>query len=99
MKGDEPRLTCPTFLDANAALQQQSVAALLPDFINPGASAPGLLRVSVPVLDAEVFHYRLAWNPRLLRLNPHASRVRDGLLESLAERLRTSRELSELGRV
>jgi len=88
LKGYAPRLTCPTFVEANAALRQQSVAALLPDFMNPGASTSGLLRVSIPALDAEVFNYRLAWNPRLLRLNPHASRVRDWLLKSLAERLR-----------
>lgn len=89
LKGYEPCLTCPTFVEANAALLQKGVAALLPDFMPPGASTRGLFKVSVPALDAEVFHYRLAWNPRLLRLNPHASRVRDSLLESLAKRLQT----------
>ena len=35
--------------------------------------------------DGPLYRYHLAWNPRLLRLNPHATRQRDFLLASLAK--------------
>jgi len=44
--------------------------------------------VRFPALESNRFQYHLAWNPRLLRLNPHASRRRDFLLDSLAKRMR-----------
>jgi DNA-binding transcriptional LysR family regulator len=87
-KDCQPRLVCTGFLEAKTALETESVAALLPDFLTPEQKAGKFLRVSVPGLDRAVFDFRLAWSPRLLRLNPHATRQRDFLIRSLAARLR-----------
>jgi DNA-binding transcriptional LysR family regulator len=82
---DWPRyLTCNSFLEAKSALEQRGLAALLPDFLSPSASLNHQL--STLNLCDPVFHYRFVWNPRLLRLNPHASRRRDFLIESLARK-------------
>ena len=67
------------------------MAALLPDFLVPGPPADAFLRVNVPAVEASSFQHRLAWTPRLLRLNPHASRCRDFLIESLAAQMRKQR--------
>jgi DNA-binding transcriptional LysR family regulator len=83
----EPALTCSTFLEARVALEGKSLAAFLPEFIQLGTTADRCLNVKVPAVDSGLFHYRLAWNPRLLRLNPHARRRRDALVESLAQKL------------
>jgi DNA-binding transcriptional LysR family regulator len=83
-KDYEPRLSCSSYLEARGALAQEGVAAFLPDFLIPQQKQGALWRVRLPAQASGVFHYRLAWNPRLLRLNPHASRQRDFLLESLA---------------
>jgi DNA-binding transcriptional LysR family regulator len=83
----EPALTCSNFLEAKVALEEKSLAAFLPDFVPLGATADRCWEVKVPILDSLLFHYRLAWNPRLLRLNPHAQRRRDVLIESLAQEL------------
>jgi DNA-binding transcriptional LysR family regulator len=90
----EPRLSCTSFLEAKAALQREGLAAVLPDFLVPESSAGRFQRVRVSALEACVFQYRLAWNPRLLRLNPHASRRRDSLIESLAAQMRRQRTAS-----
>jgi len=78
----EPALACESFLEAKAALDGHSVAALLPDFLNPASAH--LFHPKLPELDSTVLHYRLAWNPRLLRLNPHAGRRRDRLMRELS---------------
>jgi DNA-binding transcriptional LysR family regulator len=83
----EPALTCSNFLEARVALEEKGLAAFLPDFVFLGATADLCLKVKVPAVDSCLFHYRLAWNPRLLRLNPHAQRRRDALAESLAREL------------
>ena len=85
----EPRLTCSSFLQAQAALEREGMAALLPDFLVPSRPTGAFFSVRVSQLNACGFHYRLAWNPRLLRLNPHASRRRDFLIESLQKRFRS----------
>jgi hypothetical protein len=46
-----------------------------------------LAKVELPWLEARVFRYSLAWNPRLLRLNPYSRRRRDALASALARRL------------
>ena len=84
----EPALTCTNFIEARIALEAKALAAFLPDFMPPVSTAH-CLKVKLPAVDACLFHYRLAWNPRLLRLNPHARRRRDALAESLARKLST----------
>jgi len=80
----EPPLTCNTFLEARTALAARRFATVLPDFLEPGPDPDGFLRVRTAALNALQFHYHLAWNPRLLRLNPHAARRRDALAVALA---------------
>jgi DNA-binding transcriptional LysR family regulator len=81
----EPALTCSNFLEAKVALEEKSLAAFLPDFVPLGATVDRCWEVKVPAVDSCIFYYRLAWNPRLLRLNRHAQRRRDVLIESLAQ--------------
>jgi DNA-binding transcriptional LysR family regulator len=83
LRDREPDLTCGTFLEARTALVEQGVATLLPDFLDPEGGRGTLLNPRVPALDALVFCHALAWNPRLLRLNPHAARRRDALIAAL----------------
>ncbi|MEI6394290.1 MAG: LysR family transcriptional regulator [Verrucomicrobiota bacterium] len=83
----EAALTCANFLEARVALEQKSLAAFLPDFLSLGTTADRCLNLKMAAVDSCLFHYRLAWNPRLLRLNPHARRRRDVLVESLARKL------------
>jgi DNA-binding transcriptional LysR family regulator len=83
----EPSLACANFLEAKLALEGGSLAAFLPGFLPPGALASRCLNVNIPVLGSQLFHYHLAWNPRLLRLNPHARRRRDVLTEALSQQL------------
>ena len=90
LKDNEPRLACDNFLEALAALEGEGLAAVLPDFLSPVQRSKALLQVRVPALDSHRFHFRLAWNPRLLRLNPHASRRRDFLAESLTKQMNSN---------
>ena len=83
----EPSLSCTNFLEARVALEEKSLAAFLPDFLPLGATADRCLSPRIPAVDSCSFHYRWAWNPRLLRLNPHARRRKDALVESLAQKL------------
>lgn len=83
----EPALTCTNFLEARLALEEKGLAAFLPDFIAPGAVADRYWHLKSPAVDSCRYHYHLVWNPRLLRLNPHARRRRDALVESLVRKL------------
>ncbi len=87
LEGYEPALGCGGFLEARMALEKEGLAACLPDFIHLGRTAGRFLSVKLPALEACLFHYGLAWNPRLLRLNPHARRRRDALIEFLTAKL------------
>jgi hypothetical protein len=80
----EAQFVCDSFLDARVALDGQQVAALLPEFLGPGANAKGFVRVPLQKVEGCAFGFYLAWNPRLLRLNPHATKRRDWLAEVLA---------------
>jgi hypothetical protein len=80
-------LACQNFLEASAALEGQELAALLPDFLAPSKNSKSFLRVQIPKIDSHTFEFHLAWNPRLLRLNPHAARRRDLLAELLARQI------------
>jgi DNA-binding transcriptional LysR family regulator len=83
LRDHEPALACNTFLEARTALVAQELATVLPDFLQPAPDAGAFLRVRIAALNALQFRYHLAWNPRLLRLNPHATRRRDALSAAL----------------
>jgi hypothetical protein len=83
----EACLVCDIFLDSRAALEGQEVTALLPFFLAPGKTSRPFLRVHIPKIDSRIFHFHLAWNPRLLRLNPHAVRRRDWLVNALSKQM------------
>ena len=85
----EPALICTNFLEGRVALEEKGLAAFLPDFIPLGKTADRCLNLKILAVESCRLHYRLAWNPRLLRLNPHARRRRDALVESLTQKLIT----------
>lgn len=80
-------LVCDSFLEALTVLTGGFAAAVLPDFLAPTKGSKAFVRVAAPRLEGRVSRYFLAWNPRLLRLNPHAVRRRDWLLQVLTARL------------
>ena len=84
-KGRKPRLVCASFLEAKTALERGGVAAFLPEFLAPAQAADRFVCLSIKGSDGSLYRYHLAWNPRLLRLNPHATRQRDFLLASLTK--------------
>jgi DNA-binding transcriptional LysR family regulator len=85
-KGTET-LVCDSLLDCRVALNGEEVAALVPSFLAPRKNDRSFIRVNVPNLDSRVLHFYLAWNPRLLRLNPHAVRRRDWLANLLSKQM------------
>lgn len=84
----EPRLVCDTFFDAFAAMESNALASIVPDFLVPEGKSKMMFRVRVPAIDSFPCHFWLAWNPRLLRLNPHAIRRKDFLGDAIAEQMR-----------
>jgi DNA-binding transcriptional LysR family regulator len=85
--GTEGALECDSFLDCRVAIQGQEFAALLPAFLAPGKNERLLFRAQAPDIESRIFHFLLAWNPRLLRLNPHTTRRRDWLANSLSKQM------------
>lgn len=77
-------IACESFAGAQTVLAGQTVASFLPGYL---AAPKGCHRLSVPELATLKITYYFAWNPRLLRLNPHAARRRDFLVKSLAARM------------
>jgi len=69
------------------ALGTADLATVLPEFLAPGPGAKAFLRLKVPSIESHILQFRLAWNPRLFRLNPHAARQRDFLADALTKRL------------
>lgn len=83
----EPALTCGSFGEAQMALRERGLAAVLPAFLRPDGAMNQFVHVRTPAVDSLELSYCLAWNPRLLRLNPHATRKRDVLLAALRGKL------------
>jgi DNA-binding transcriptional LysR family regulator len=84
LAGCEAMLRCENFLQARAALEGQAVAAVLPDFVKV-EPAKLFLKIALPSDGTSAGNYHLAWNPRLLRLNPKAGRRRDWLQDTLGK--------------
>jgi len=85
---------CETFLQARRVLETGAFAALLPDFLPP-AEGTNCTELQPSGLTLKDVHYSLAWNPRLLRLNPHAARRRDWLLEKLTAAMSNHRSSAQ----
>ena len=81
------RLICDNFLPALDALQGQQVATVLPDYLSLPTGSKSFLRVRMTGISSRIFSSRLAWNPRLLRLNSHAARRKDFLNKAIAEQI------------
>jgi DNA-binding transcriptional LysR family regulator len=79
-------LVCDNFMEARAVLEEQELGAVLPDFLTPDQPEK-FVCIPIPKLESPTFAFYLAWNPRLLRLNPHATRRRDLLAGLLARRM------------
>lgn len=77
---DEPRMELDGFLQVRAAIETGLVAGLLPDFLECGKGCYWKVNMPLPTDDCR---YSLAWNPRLLRLNPRAAKLRDWLLKDM----------------
>jgi DNA-binding transcriptional LysR family regulator len=80
-----PSLICDHFLEARTALETGSFAAVLPVFLHPRPPTSTPMVKAPFELDGVTCRItiRLAWNPRMLRLNTHAVRQRDHLLDAL----------------
>jgi DNA-binding transcriptional LysR family regulator len=91
----EPRLVCDSFVEARVALEQGNLATVLPDFLKPSEKAGQFRKLNLPRLDGVQHRFHLAWNPRLLRLNPHAGRSRDYLAKHLTRDPRTMSPMSD----
>jgi DNA-binding transcriptional LysR family regulator len=91
LRDHEPAVTCGSFLEARAVIAEQTLSAVLPDFLQADPAAKRLLQIRAPAVDEARYEYHLAWNPRLLRLNPHAARRRDTLARLLSEEFTKSR--------
>ena len=82
------RVVCDSFLSARAAMENARLGAVLPDYLGPAKSGTLFWRIELAPACLGNVHFHLAWNPRLIRLNPHVSRTRDFLIESLIGKLK-----------
>jgi hypothetical protein len=78
---------CDSFLDVQTAMEGGQVAGLLPNFLTPGARSKSFVRIHAAKIDSRVFCFHLAWNPRLMRLNPHTISRRDRLADALIKQM------------
>jgi DNA-binding transcriptional LysR family regulator len=92
----QPPLICDSFLDVLTIMEAEEMGALLPNFLAPARNSKRYVRIPVVKLDSRVFQFHLAWNPRLLRLNPPAIKKRDWLAEALTRIMARRSELPRL---
>ena len=85
--GIEPNFTADSFLSALIALESQRFGTVLPDFLAANYNLNRFWQFPIPNHSAAKMTFQFAWNPRLLRLNPHVARTRDLLISTLTEKL------------
>jgi hypothetical protein len=74
------------------------MAALLPDFLAQTRDSKRFVRIPLAKLESQVFQFHLAWNPRLMRLNPPAIKKRDWLAEALTRMMAKRSDLERFTR-
>lgn len=94
-----PSLMCNNFLEAGSLLAEKALPSFLPDYFERTLKARDFSAVVIPFdrlatndlsekararSASQSFQYSLAWNPRLLRLNPQAVKQLDWLQKGLA---------------
>lgn len=79
----QPTLACDSFSDASLSLESERYAAVVPSFLAPNKRNGPFFRLRLPDLAHAAFGHYLAWNPRLLRLNPPAGICLERLCELL----------------
>jgi DNA-binding transcriptional LysR family regulator len=79
-------VVCESFSEARILVDTGRLAAWLPEFLPP-ADRRQHHRLSPAKSAAPRWQFWLVWNPRLLRLNPHAGRRREALVQELRRRL------------
>jgi DNA-binding transcriptional LysR family regulator len=94
----QPHLICDSFLDVLTVMDGEEMAALLPDFLAQIRDAKRFVRIPLLKLESLAFQFHLAWNPRLLRLNPPAIKKRDWLAEGLSKKMAKRSELERFSR-
>jgi DNA-binding transcriptional LysR family regulator len=94
----QPHLSCDSFLDVLTVMEREEMAALLPNFLAQTMDSKRFVRIALLKLESLVFQFHLAWNPRLLRLNPPAIKKRDWLAEALSKKMAKRSELERVTR-
>ena len=72
------------------------MAAFLPEFLEPRDGEQKFFKLTLKAFEPVELRFSFAWNPRLLRLNPHAARRRDALVSALTSRM--TRQSQNAGR-
>ncbi len=88
----EPVLECDDFLQVQSALSRGKLAGILPEYFLPEPQQD-FFNLDLAQFSNLRLSYHLAWNPRLLRLNPHAGRRRDALVTALSAEFSSCSEL------
>jgi DNA-binding transcriptional LysR family regulator len=70
-----PALSCQSFPQTMAAVRSGHFAAIVPELALPDLGEEGIRRIDDPLLRTLDREALLAWNPRLVRVRPNASKI------------------------
>lgn len=79
-----PALSCQSFPQTVAALKSGRFWAIVPALARPDIPTKGVQPIDDPLLETLDQEAMLAWNPRMARIRPHATRIASKLQHELA---------------